>query len=194
MLRNKKSKLKNSEKGTTLIGVLIGITILTVALAAQVQLLANTLKREAYLRNLIIATNLGREGIEIAFMMRSTDGWDVLKSKKSSHPNGFCTDISDPSHTFGINCETSELKLRSNGIFNYGFFYNTSDTDDPNFSDPESKKKDLWNGGFRRIIKVDKCPEPDDELNNCLNIITEVRWDENDYVTLEKKLYNWYIP
>jgi len=162
----------------TIIGVLIGITILTIALAAQIRLLSNTIKRQAYLRDSIIATNLAREGIEIAFLARSTLGWDQLKARIGE---SLCTDVSSVQNLKldGVTCSSTPLKYAEKNTFR-GFYYGdqnlVSDIDVP---------------AYYRVIAVKHCdPVSDDE---CLTLSSTVSW-ENEGVSLEKKVYNWYIP
>lgn len=172
---------KNKKRGMTIIGVLIGITILTIALAAQIRLLSNTIKRQAYLKNAMIATNLAREGIEIAFLARNTLGWDNLKARIGKD---FCTDIASITTLFlkeGSACSSTPLSYAIKENFR-GFYYtNTAD----------SIVTDLSIPSYYRKIKIDHCDPVSDE--ECLTLKSEVSW-ENETISLEKKVYNWYIP
>lgn len=191
MDKNKKRTDKN--RGMTLVGVLIGITILGVALAAQIRLLGNTIKREAELRNIIIATNLAREGIEIAFAWRVTNGWNDLKEKKEQGYD-YCPDIIT---------DMSMISCGSSNMLNYlgcpgnpefkAYFYGNKPAD-YSYDAPS----------FWRIVRIKDCcanpgetcsdPISDDE---CLELVSTVGWDESDKdknVKLTKKVYNWYVP
>ncbi len=167
----------------TLIGVLIGITILTIALAAQIRLLSNTLKRQAYLRNSIIATNLAREGIEIAFLARSTIGWDALKTRIGSD---LCTDIGNVQtlKIDGVTCNSTTLNYAENDTFK-GFYY-----------DNQNIITGLDIPAYWRVINVKSCGPDENNIindNQCLILSTKVGWDK-ETISLEKKIYNWYIP
>lgn len=168
----------------TLVGVLIGITILSIALAAQIRLLGNTIKREAELRNVIIATNLAREGIEIAFSQRITSGWKVLGSLKNRK---LCGDIGGSPLILGsVNCQDKELNYVNYGTgsgFNAYLYENR----------PVSYNYNI--PSFWRTVEIKDCVGESDK--ECLDLVSTVGWDKNDLtknVKLTKKIYNWYVP
>lgn len=175
----KKGKIKQKNKkpkGVTIIGVLVGITILGVALTAQIRLLGNTIRREVDLRNNIIATNLAREGLEIAFAWRVMYGWDTINNSDYLDKD-LCADISNI-FIRSANCNDN-LYIQSTN-FVYGV------TQNPSFNVP----------GFWRHIRIESCNNGFDDTK-CLNTISDVGWDPNDYtkrIRLEKKIYNWYVP
>lgn len=171
------------QKGVTMVGMMIGITILSVAMAAQVRLLGNTVRREADLRNLIIATNLAREGVEIGFSWRISDGWGVLKTMKNTN---LCADIDETAvlkisqHTG--NCLSEKLNPVSYPGYPFfkAFLYGQADE---TFNVPQ----------FWRTIRIEDCP--DDPTNDiCLILKSKVGWESNKNVEISKKIYNWYIP
>lgn len=166
------------QKGVTIVGVLIGITILSVALAAQIRLLGSTIRRQADLRNLIIATNLAREGVEIGFSWRVSQGWNALKLTKDTN---LCTDIKLKIES-GNGCLTKQLNPVTNKDFRdmKAFFYEP----------PEG----LYNTPpFWRTIRIEGCPE---DLTNdvCLILKSTVGWETGKQVEITKKIYNWYVP
>lgn len=191
------------QKGVTLVGVLVGITILSIALAAQIRLLGNTIRRDADLRSLIIGTNLAREGIEILFGWRVTEGWERLMVMKNAG-NTYCVDIrnNNASDSQG-NCLGRNLKIigYSDGIENW-----------PNFKaylyDSKANEYDIPK--FWRAMRIKDC-DPVEE-SKCLVLVSTVGWESCDYskwqacvnsttgqcdcklVKLEKKIYNWYVP
>lgn len=197
-----KNKKRNKQKGVTLVGVLVGITILSIALAAQIRLLGNTIRRDAELRSLIVATNLAREGIEILFSWRVTEGWHQLMLDKAQYgDSGMCADIRlDKS---GNNCLSDKLDFVSysdgDDIFGefkaYLYGPGTNEFDVPPF----------W-----RAMTIKSCDPSVDA--QCLILVATAGWDDcaqQDWqncvssadgqcvcklVKLEKKIYNWYVP
>ncbi|MFH1183246.1 MAG: prepilin-type N-terminal cleavage/methylation domain-containing protein [Candidatus Moraniibacteriota bacterium] len=192
-------KKPKKQKGVTLIGVLVGITILSIALAAQIRLLGNTIRRDAELRSLIVATNLAREGIEILFSWRVTKGWEELMGYKN---NSLCADIRlDKSN--GGECLTSKLDYVSytdgGDIFSEfkAYLYGPGSTE---FDVPP----------FWRAMAIKSCDPPAD--SQCLILVATSGWENcspSDWqncvnsadgqctcklVKLEKKIYNWYVP
>lgn len=171
------------EKGITLIGVLIGITILSIALAAQIKLLGNTIRREGDLRNLIIATNLAREGIEIGFTWRNSFGWAYLK--KNMFNQDLCSDIRLKPETG--DCKTKELNP-------VGFV----DYDNKAYSEFKSYLYRAPEGvlntpPFWRTIRIEACEDqPDTSI--CMVLKSRVGWENNKSVEITKKIYNWYVP
>ncbi len=179
----------------TLVGALIGIVILSIALTAEVRLLSGTIRREVDLRNLIIATNLAREGVETAFSWRCSLGWDTLQYDLKDRT--LCADIHDLSQagiTEGSECETKDLNLetyydsgKQNSIEAYLYNGSSLATEFNGYSF----------ASFRRVIKITSCAD-NISPNDCLLLSSEVWWDpnnrENKGVTLTKKIYNWYIP
>lgn len=174
------------QKGMTLVGVLIGIMILSIALAAQLKLISNTVKREADMKNVIIASNLSREGVEIAYSWRMRYGWESLKSIKGQV---MCADISnmlsktDVGEYAGSSCTLDKLNI--GGYPNYSsfnvFLYEGSASNNDYNAPP-----------FWRTIKIEGCNDlPDDE---CLIIVSATGWDNDKNVEITKKMYNWYIP
>jgi len=180
------------------VGVLVGITILSIALAAQIRLLGNTIKRDAELRSLIIGTNLAREGIEILFSWRVTRGWGGLQAWKN---DTLCADIR-LSPIIGNSCTFGQLKIANypnrNDFKAYLYGVSSADFDAP---------------AFTRAMTVKSCdpvhPENDDK---CLVLVATAGWDTCSaanwqkcaglaagdcpckLVKLEKKIYNWYVP
>jgi len=195
-------KNKKKRKGVTLVGVLIGITILSIALAAQIRLLGNTMKRDAELRNLIMATNLAREGIEIVFSMRVTEGWGKLMDQKD---NTICADISLDKKS-GDTCFDTPLNF---GIYDdgnnrfdkfYSFLYNIPNLNGVNIP------------SFWRAMTIKSCDNDSSQDTKCLILVSTAGWetcDPSDWdncvkkspdqckcklIKLEKKIYNWYVP
>lgn len=173
---------KNKSAGVTLVGVLIGVTILSVALVSQIRLLGSTVKREADLRNIITATNLAREGVEIAFAWRITNGWEALKSLKSSGTL-FCADISLKREEGDCKSNKLNFVLSENSK---NFLYETADANSK-YTVPS-----YW-----RTIELQNCDGvfTDDE---CMKIVAYTGWgestEENKKIKLEKQIYNWYVP
>ena len=190
----------NKQKGVTIVGVLVGITILSIALVAQIRLLGNTIRRDAELRSLIIATNLAREGIEILFSWRVTEGWSQLMQDKSS---GLCADIR-------LN-KTSNINTCLANKFNFGSYVDGDDLF------PEFKTYLYGLGSseydiplFWRAMTIKSC-EPEDDTS-CLILVATTGWEDCSQanwqtcvnsspdqcscklVKLEKKIYNWYVP
>ena len=171
------------QKGVTIVGVLVGVTILSVALAAQIRLLGNTIRREADLRNMIIATNLAREGVEIAFSWRVSEGWNKLKQQRGEN---LCSDIKMVKKSSG--CLTSylnpvEYKDSGNPIPDFiAFLY-------------ENPNQNYNTVPFWRTIRIEDC-EADEDLKGdvCLILVSRVGWDNDKEVKITKKIYNWYVP
>jgi type II secretory pathway pseudopilin PulG len=204
---NKDKKLKK-QKGVTLVGVLVGITILSIALAAQIRLLGNTIRRDAELRSLIIATNLAREGIEILFSWRVIEGWHQLMLDKDQYGNsGICADIR-LDKSYGSECFTNNINNKGKldfvsykdgeyfiSEFKSYLYDNSTEFDVPPF----------W-----RAMTVKDCDPPAD--SQCLILVSTAGWGDcspEDWETcvssaedqcacklvkLEKKIYNWYVP
>jgi len=172
------------QKGVTIVGVLVGITILSVALAAQIRLLGNTIRREADLRNMIIATNLAREGIEIAFSWRISEGWTKLKQLRETD---LCSDIRMARKSSG--CLTSYLNpvaYRDSSIPTSDFTAFLYENSDQTFNTVP----------FWRTIRIENCGEADEDPTGdiCLVLVSRVGWDKDKEVKITKKIYNWYVP
>lgn len=196
-------KKAKKQKGVTLVGVLVGITILSIALAAQIRLLGNTIRRDAELRSLIIATNLAREGVEILFSWRVTEGWKQLMDNKSI----LCTDIrvgTISESMGGNNCLTNIFRFTR---YDDGEF--SSDNYEAYLYDSTPSKYDI--PPFWRVMTVRSCNSPDDDDAKCLILVSTSGWESCDpakwaecvsstgtcdckLVKLEKKIYNWYVP
>jgi len=159
---------KKSQKGATLIGMLIGIMVLSIALTAQLRLLSVTVKREADLRSSIIATNLAREGVEMGVLWRNTNEWNSLVNIIGED---YCPDIDNPKATCGAD-ETLEF-----GSTDF-FVYNSSSVID-------TRK-------FARAVSIQECDLL--PVGDCLLISSTVSWDGGDDVILTKKIFNWYNP
>lgn len=168
------------QKGVTIIGVLIGITILSIALAAQINLLGNTIRREADLRNMIVATNLAREGIEIAFSWRVSEGWAILKSEDWLGKE-LCADIRLETKKSG--CSTTK-KLNPVTYPGYGSEFKT-------FLYDINPEENLNTPPFWRTIKIENCK--DEPTDVCLILKSKVGWDSDKNIEITKKIYNWYV-
>lgn len=167
----------------TLIGLLVGITILSIALSAQIRLLGSTMRREVDLRNLIVATNLAREGIEITFAWRVTDGWEKLKELKGQT---LCSDIRLGRNN--ANCQAKELSP-----VNYVGYAGEQFSEFKAFL-YENPVYAFNISPFWRTMEIESCddnPQRDDE---CLLLIAKVGWDKDKEVQLKKTIYNWYVP
>lgn len=176
-------KIKKSKSaGVTLVGVLIGVTILSVALVSQIRLLGSTVKREADLRNIITATNLAREGIEIAFAWRITNGWEALKNLKSTNTL-FCADISLKREDGDCKANKLNFVLSDNSK---NFLYETADANSK-YTVP----------AYWRTINFENCDGVFTE-DECLKIVADTGWgdysENNKKIRLEKQIYNWYVP
>ncbi|MBM3256168.1 MAG: type II secretion system protein [Candidatus Moranbacteria bacterium] len=197
MIGNSKPQINKKNyygKGLTLVGVLVGITILSIALAAEIRLLGDTMRRETELRNIIIATNLAREGVEIAFAWRANMGWDELKENYKS--SVLCADIANLEKDgimAGSDCE-SDNKLQY-GVYKKGgnetqaYLYEGEDL--PPYLD------DYTFPAYWRVIKVENCTDGSSD-EDCLKLYSKVWWDagqkDDKYVELDKNIYNWYVP
>lgn len=180
--------MKKNKSGVTIIGVLIGVTILSVALISQIRLLSNTIKREADLRNIITATNLAREGIELAFAWRvaSHIGWETIK-EKANKGSSLCTDFR-MINMEETNCANKNLEFLNLTLTDYNsYFFGYGDGMD-NLSVPL-----YW-----RTIKFLTCDDPSFTDDQCLKIKVSVGWGQenetNKQISLEKRIYNWYVP
>lgn len=203
MINNIKIHRKN--QGVTLVGVIVGITILSIALAAQIRLLGNTIRRDTELRNVIIATNLAREGIEILFSWRATEGWEKLMPVADNNKI-LCTDIKQnifSQSELGEDCIVNQ-KLN---FINYSpgtesfkaYLYGSPDANSPALDAPP----------FWRALTIKNC---DPGRERCLVLVSTVGWENCDpniwrscvtspdgqcdckLIKLEKKIYNWYVP
>jgi len=173
---------RKNQKGATLIGVLVGITVLSIALTSQLKLLAVTMKRETELRNRIIATNLAREGIEIGVLMRNYWGWDENGSDgiQDRIDDNICTDYRLPNLDSKVSlASTCEDNIKFLGNF---FRYTTSG----------EHAADVFE--FRRTINFTECDAEVDDTGECLEIHSKVEWSSGDELELTKRIFNWYTP
>jgi type II secretory pathway pseudopilin PulG len=184
----------SKSKGLTLVGVLVGITILSIALAAEIRLLGDTMRRETELRNIIVGTNLAREGVEIAFGWRANQGWEDLKNTFKSQL--LCADLSDLSKEgimAGEDCENAKKlqyqTYRKDGNEIQAFLYNGESL--------PAKFSSYTFPSYWRIIKIENCADGSSD-EDCLKLYSKVWWDAGQkdakFVELDKNIYNWYIP
>jgi len=177
------NKNENKSRGMTLVGVLVGITILGVALAAQIRLLGNTIRRESELRSIIIATNLAREGIEIAFSWRVTSGWNYLKEIKN---HDYCPDIVGGMLPAPCDSNKALYYLGYPNESRFKAYLYGSRPADYGYDTP----------AFWRTVRIENCPDSASD-NECLELVSKAGWDKNDNsknIQLTKKIYNWYVP
>ncbi len=78
--------LSYSQKGQSLIELIIAISVLVVALVATVVLIVTSINASRESKNKLIATNLGREGIEVVRSIRDSNWID---------PDYFCENLID---------------------------------------------------------------------------------------------------
>lgn len=177
-------------KGVTIVGVLVGIMILSIALAAQIKLLSNTIRREGDMRNLIIASSLAREGVEIAFGWRINQGWAKLKAQINTV---FCPDIRDTNTQLtdlrsNNSCSTATLNPVS-----YTGYYGNSYSNFKAYLYGIAKDNVFSTPSFSRTVTIVGCD--DDPTNDiCLQIKSKVGWANGKEVEISKKIYNWYVP
>jgi len=179
-MKSQKKPVKK-DRGMTLVGVLIGIAILSIALSAQIRLLGNTIKRESELRSMIIATNLAREGIEIAFSWRVNWGWGKLVANFKGPE--LCADAVNLDPKLSASCQT--LNYVDQSGFK-AFVYQIRPVEYA-FAAPS----------FRRVIKIESCNGDATKDDECLELVSQVGWDDSDpdkKVEIKKKIYNWYVP
>lgn len=176
-------KKSEKQKGMTLIGVLVGITILSIAMASQVRLLGNTIRREADMRNMIVATNLAREGVEIAFSWRVSEGWAVLKSLETQD---LCSDIR-------LNREGGDCASKKLYPVGYTSYSGDHFSEFKAFLYDITPDSDFSSLPFWRTIRIEPCTE-DPTGDVCLMLKSTVGWEQNKQVVVSKKIYNWYVP
>jgi len=180
------------QKGVTIVGVLIGIMILSIALATQIKLLGNTVRREGDMRNLIIATSLAREGIEIAFAWRVDDGWEVLKEHMYSVTGvDYCPDIRDTDLSAFLENGINDCSAPLNPVSYTGYSGNRY-SDLKTFLHAESDGL-FSSPPFTRKIRIEGCDD-DPTHDECLLLTSNVSWDAGKDVEISKKIYNWYVP
>lgn len=85
-----KSKTQSEQSGQTLIETMIGIFILITALSSGLALAIYALSASSNSSNQLIASNLAREGVEVARMMRDTN-WMAAPYASSGHRLQNCT-------------------------------------------------------------------------------------------------------
>jgi|GEM_PF-1618226 len=180
----KQVKTMKKQKGTTIVGVLIGILILSIALSAQIKLLTNTVRRETDMRNLIMATSLAREGIEIAFSWRIQDGWAVMKGMINQD---ICPDITDARITDlggGKHCGEKLNPVDYPGYSASKFVtYLYGILPDGSYNVPP----------FDRKVRIEGC-DNDPTNGTCLVLRSTVGWETDKQVEITKTIYNWYVP
>jgi hypothetical protein len=173
----------NKSKGVTIVGLLIGILILSIALAAQIRLLGNTVRREGDMRNLIMATSLAREGVELAFSWRVANGWEKMQSYLNQD---LCPDIRDTDLT-GLSSSNCSAYLYPVSYPDHSEFtaYLYGSQQDSSYSAPP----------FTRTVRIENCNDGD-SADVCLVIKSNVSWpeDKSRSVEISKKIYNWYVP
>ncbi len=165
MIKNQQLKTNNSQKGFTLVELMITIFVIAVGLIGIMTLIQDTLRSAAYIRLHLTSSYLAQEGIELTRNVRDNNwinqkDWDAgLKHCSTGCVIGYNDDSLSP----------------YNGQFllvDSDYFYNHDSGDQSN---------------FKRIITVN-------DENDYLEIISRVSWGyrgEELFVEAVDHLYNW---
>lgn len=155
-------------KGFTLVEVLIGLSIATVAAVSVAYTIASTNKVTDAGTKLFIATNLAHQGLELALAMRD-NAW-LADGAAINHTDwvtryGICGDSADENHQFDLNADAIGMSI--------------SDLPD----------------GFTRTLVADCVNQSSDPAY--VTITSRIDWTapngDAKNLELKERLYNWYI-
>ncbi|MBI4709463.1 MAG: hypothetical protein HY764_04675 [Candidatus Portnoybacteria bacterium] len=162
---------RTSQKGFSLLDVIVAIGIITIAFFTILGLFQYVSLSSRYSSDRFIAANLAQEGIEIVRSIRdsnwlSGDAWNQCVDNGVPCPTGdYQADYND-----------SWLTLVSNTKLYIKDGYYSHDA-----TGTETK--------FRRSMHIDdNCSDPAVE---CIRVVSEVIWDDNYSFKIEDYLYNW---
>lgn len=77
-IRNSKFKIRNPQKGFTLVETIVSLGILLLGAAATLTLVTTTLSYSRQTENLVVVVNLAREGLELVRVIRDVQGFVSL--------------------------------------------------------------------------------------------------------------------
>lgn len=117
------TQLRTSERGDTLIEVLVSLGVLVIGVFSIVALLTNQLRFNRQLLETMTSALLAEEGMEIVRSERDALIWSSAASPFL--PNGlWCHDLVETPVTTG--CKRTELRRDQNGLFTYQNIPSTS--------------------------------------------------------------------
>ncbi len=182
--------MSRKNKGFTLIGVVVATSIAGFLVIVIIQLLTRADRIVDRGRNIFIATNIAREGLELVRAKRDTN-WFSNSNKNLWLDKGLCAengnDYTDRNRTFVID---SKMVRNNNGVrTGEGFLYIQPNGEWSH--DPLAGKTPVYS----RQITIDCSTKNDDPAY--ITVTSKVKWNTNtgqQELTLKEKLYNWYVP
>ena len=178
-----------SNRGLSLVGVLVAVALLGASIVAVTQLLSQGRAAAGVAEQTFVAVGLAREGLELARAARDSD-WFADDTDWSST---LCDTSFDSERTIIIEAD----QAFSSGVFVAAV-------------EPDSDQTRLWSEPDDRLTHVDSGQDPSlfrrqlvldcsvrDTEPALIEVVSEVRWEgrgQTRLVTLQTQLYDWFVP
>ncbi|MEI8130493.1 MAG: prepilin-type N-terminal cleavage/methylation domain-containing protein [bacterium] len=188
-----------TERGFTIVEVLIALTIFSIAVAGVITVAAQGGLTINIARNKLVATYLADEGIELVRGLRDTDVAGVPADSRSTGWASFVSGIAPCATSTSVSCDIDATNYAGATIFpNVANIVSCPVTGCPLYYDVSSGfYKDTWSAGvppvsvFARKITVDPVPLSTDEVT----VTVTVTWKDGITpmsLTHTEELFNWY--
>ena len=160
--------IQNSNKGFSLIEVIVSIAVITTALVTAMALISFSVSSIGLSKSKIIATNLAQEGLEIIRNIRDSNWLSYKRSPENWRDGLGIGDYRVQYNQLGLlGFSSTPLRIDSNGFYRYD-----ADTDTL----------------FYRKIIIDHIGD------NQIKAIAEITWQKKGKrhtIQVEDRLYNW---
>ncbi len=186
-----------NNRGFTLIEVMVSISILLIGSLAALQLMARTQHTVHIARNRFVATNVAREGLELARAVRDTNWFISEDPKLSDWAATLCPDPS-ASRSFTLDAKMVREGSAVGDVEKPKLYIQSGNNEWTHEQNGNSAKF----SGFSRTLTVNcekylnQTPETLKENPEYIIVTAHVTWQEDNQersVDLTQKLYNWYV-
>lgn len=169
-------------KGFSLIGVMLSLTIAVVIMTAVAGLLARSEEVVELSRNKFIAINIAREGLELSRVQRDNNAF-----VEEDWTAEICNDENPRDYTIDVNTD-GEINIEESTdgrlYVNNGIWSHDSDGEESAYSRTLSVECE----------NKDNDPTDDTTGNPYVNITSKVSWQsrgQDEEITVKEKLYDW---
>lgn len=188
--------LLKDQRGSTLIELMAAFFVIAMGLMGAMALTTNNLKNETIGANRLIATNLAREGVELARSIRDTNWqtgatWD--QGLQGGSATDHCTVLNNSRLAFvSTSCAAVfdnrfRLYKSTDGVYTT----NTADTPTPFYRKVIFDPICLVVGSPETTPTTSNCPVGSEKIGVHITSQVGVQAIANSTITLEESLYNW---
>ncbi len=185
-------KILNKNQGNTIVETLIAVGVISVGLIGVISLVVGAVSASSKSKNVIVANNLAREGIEVVRSLRDSNwlnkgvAYDdgILPPDLNDNGSVYCRNLFEPDLN-QWSLEKFAEGAAPKDLFDDKYQLYFSDSDYYHYDGIENNQTEYW-----RVIIITK------NSSSEFKIVSKVGWYEDGkqkQVDLEDVLTNWYV-